>query len=83
MIPVPSWPVTVARRSVRILSALLMVCGLACLAFAWWGLETVAGRRSFDEMDGIIPFAAAALGVALLIAALFLIGLRSVRARLR
>tara|TARA_R110000850_G_scaffold38729_1_gene100715 strand:- start:456 stop:671 length:216 start_codon:yes stop_codon:yes gene_type:complete len=29
---------------------------LAGMIFGWWGVETVAGRRAFDEMAGIIPF---------------------------
>ena len=29
---------------------------LAGMAFGWWGLETVSGRRHFDEMAGMIPF---------------------------
>lgn len=28
---------------------------LAGMIFGWWGLETVSGRRAFDEMAGIIP----------------------------
>lgn len=31
--------------------------------FAWWGLGTASGSQVFDEMDGLIPFFAAVLGV--------------------
>jgi hypothetical protein len=40
----------------------LSTLAIACEAFAYWGLETVAGRQAFDEMAGMIPFAAAVLG---------------------
>ena len=39
------------------------------MAFGHWGLQTAAGRKAFDEMDGMIPFGARVLGVALLIVA--------------
>lgn len=32
-------------------------------AFAYWGLYTVSGRRTFDEMAGMVPLAAAPAGV--------------------
>jgi len=64
-----------------ILAILLGVLGVASLGFAWYGLETVAGRMSFDEMDGLIPMGAAVLGVACLCAAFFLVALRAVRAQ--
>ena len=34
----------------------LALLSLAGMIFGWWGVETVAGRRHFDEMAGIIPF---------------------------
>nr|WP_314074188.1 hypothetical protein [uncultured Roseococcus sp.] len=34
-------------------------------AFAWWGLLTTEGSRRFDEMDGMIPFAAGVLSALL------------------
>ncbi|WP_426956271.1 hypothetical protein [Muricoccus radiodurans] len=50
--------------------ALLVLSALAA-GFAYWGLETAAGRQHFDEMAGIIPFAAALASVLLaLLAAL-------------
>ncbi|MEZ5462620.1 hypothetical protein [Dokdonella sp.] len=33
----------------------LLVLAVACVAFAWWGLSTVSGRKTFDEMAGIFP----------------------------
>lgn len=33
----------------------LALVSLAGMVFGWWGLETVSGRRHFDEMAGIIP----------------------------
>ncbi len=47
----------------------LVVLGVAGLAFCWWGLSTVPGRRAFDEMAGMIPLAAGAAGALLLLAA--------------
>jgi hypothetical protein len=49
----------------------LIVLSLACEAFAYWGLSTVTGKQAFDEMAGIIPFAAAVLGVPLALGAAF------------
>ena len=49
---------------------LLVVLGVAGLVFGWWGLQTVPGRRAFDEMAGMVPLAAGAVGALLLLAAL-------------
>lgn len=38
------------------LSVALTVLGLACVAFGWWGVNTRAGSRMFEEMAGMIPF---------------------------
>jgi hypothetical protein len=43
----------------------LFALAIACEAFAYWGLSTVAGQQAFDEMAGMIPFAAAVLGALL------------------
>jgi len=51
--------------------ALLGAAAVACEAFSYWGLNTVPGRAAFDEMAGIIPLAAAPLGLCLALAALF------------
>ncbi|MEJ7812765.1 MAG: hypothetical protein WKG32_20290 [Gemmatimonadaceae bacterium] len=42
--------------------------GVALLLFAYWGIETARGRRAFDEMAGMIPLAAGALGALLVVA---------------
>jgi len=47
---------------VRFLPPSLLVAAIACFAFAYWGLETPAGRRAYDEMAGMIPMAAALAG---------------------
>lgn len=49
---------------------LLALAALACEVFAYWGLNTVAGRSAFDEMAGMIPLAAAPVGLCLAGAAL-------------
>ncbi|KGF70104.1 hypothetical protein LL06_07150 [Hoeflea sp. BAL378] len=56
----------------KLLAIGLALTGLAGLAFGWWGLETVAGRRRFDEMAGIIPLLAAIGSLILLVAATIL-----------
>jgi len=38
------------------------LAGLACLAFAAWGLYTPAGQTRFDEMDGIYPYLSGFVG---------------------
>ena len=64
----------------RTLALILLVIGIACELFAFWGLETHAGRRAFDEMAGMIPFAAAPLGL-LFVAAAIVIWWRSLRTK--
>lgn len=54
----------------RTIALILFLIGLACEAFAFWGLETRAGRRAFDEMAGMIPMAAAPVGLLFVIAAM-------------
>jgi len=44
---------------------ILVALALACEAFAYWGLNTISGRHAFDEMAGMIPLAAAVLGLVL------------------
>lgn len=53
----------------RYLPPLLLTAAAACFAFAYWGLATPAGRRAYDEMDGIIPAAAGLAGAVLVAAA--------------
>jgi hypothetical protein len=51
---------------VKQLALLLAIVGAALVAFGYWGVETRAGRRMFDEMAGIIPWALGLLGWLLL-----------------
>lgn len=54
---------TLCRGAVMPSKPLILLCiAIACELFAYWGLSTVAGRREFDEMAGIIPFAFVPLG---------------------
>ena len=53
----------------RVVIGLLAALGTGLMAFGYWGLQTAAGGKAFDEMDGMIPFGAGVLGVALLIVA--------------
>ena len=50
---------------------LALVAG-AGMVFGWWGLETVSGRRHFDEMAGIIPLFAGVGSIILLLLAAIL-----------
>ena len=56
----------------RTLAYPLCIAAFGCAAFSYWGLNTVAGRRAFDEMAGIIPLAAGVLSAPLLLLAVFL-----------
>ena len=42
----------------------------AAFAFGMWGLSTDAGRRVYDEMDGMIPLASLALSAPLALGAI-------------
>jgi hypothetical protein len=52
----------------------VILLGLGCVlaGFGWWGLNTRAGRRIFDEMAGMIPMAVLGLGALLLVAGVLL-----------
>tara|TARA_R110002020_G_scaffold48855_6_gene139548 strand:+ start:19429 stop:19620 length:192 start_codon:yes stop_codon:yes gene_type:complete len=55
----------------KLFAIVLALLSLAGMIFGWWGLETVAGRRHFDEMAGIIPlFAGIASFILLPVAAI-------------
>ena len=45
----------------------LLALGAGLLGFGLWGTRTAAGRRAFDEMAGMVPLAALALGAVLLL----------------
>jgi hypothetical protein len=55
-------PFTSALIKMKIAAIVLLLLAVACEVFAYWGINTVAGRRAFDEMAGIIPFAAGVFG---------------------
>lgn len=57
------------RSAARVIVMLLIAIAAALIAFAWWGQYAAAGRRAFDEMDGLYPVAAGVLGVLLAVAA--------------
>ena len=40
----------------KLFAIVLALLSLTGMIFGWWGVETVSGRRHFDEMAGIIPF---------------------------
>ncbi len=46
------------------------VLGLALFLFGYWGKHSVAGKKRFDEMAGIIPEFSYWLGIGLLAAGL-------------
>jgi hypothetical protein len=51
----------------RISATILMFAAAACAAFGYWGSSTAAGRRAFDEMDGIIPLFSGFVGAPILL----------------
>jgi hypothetical protein len=65
----------------RTLISILVISGLALMAFSYWGVETESGRRAYDEMDGIIPIAAGVLGALLLALAIVFVIVRFWRSR--
>jgi len=52
---------------VRFLPLILCSIGVVAVLFSRWGIKTDQGRHTFDEMAGIIPLAAGALGVLLIV----------------
>jgi hypothetical protein len=63
----------------RYVPHLLCVVGFLAVAFGYWGINTVAGRRRFDEMAGMIPLAIGVGGAFAVVVGLvwFLVRLRS------
>lgn len=50
-----------------------IAAGTLALVFAYWGMKTDQGRRTFDEMAGMIPLGVGAIGfVLMLIGAIWL-----------
>lgn len=60
-------------KPMKMLPTYLIFIALIAITFGYWGLETVSGRKEFDEMDGIIPLVTGFGGVALLVASLILL----------
>src|SRR5262245_29494166 len=60
-------PARLSEIVVKIIAAGLMLLSLVALAFGWWGMRTQAGRRTFDEMAGMVPLFSVMAGVILLI----------------
>jgi len=56
----------------KLFAIVLALVAVAGLAFGWWGLETVSGRRHFDEMAGMIPLFAGVGSIILLLLAAIL-----------
>ena len=52
----------------RVTAVLLALSGALLVAYGWWGVNTVAGRRRYDEMAGMIPFGLGVLSALLLAA---------------
>ena len=57
----------------RIAGIVLGAAGAALAGFGWWGMNTAAGRRRYDEMAGMIPFFAGIAGGVILACALMLL----------
>lgn len=57
----------------RIAGIVLGVAGAGLVGFGWWGVNTAAGQRRYDEMAGMIPFFAQVTGAVVLAAALALL----------
>jgi hypothetical protein len=57
----------------RNVGLVLLAISAALAVFGYWGASTVAGRRQFDEMAGMIPVASTWLGGLLALAAAVLL----------
>lgn len=56
-------------NTMKTFALVLAWVSLAGMIFGWWGLETVSGRRTFDEMAGIIPLVTGVASFVLLLVA--------------
>ena len=65
------------------IAAVLALVSAAGFAFGVWGLYTDAGRRAFDEMDGLYPFFSLVGAGVLLIVAIILAVVAYLRASKR
>ena len=51
-------------------ATIAMYCvGTALAGFGYWGLNSAAGRRQYDEMDALYPAIALASGLGFIVAA--------------
>lgn len=64
-----------------LLPTFLIVIAIGCQIFSYWGLHTVSGNHTFDEMAGIVPLAVGAFGwlLALVAAVLWFLAWRPSR----
>ncbi len=60
---------------------ILLIVGLAGVAFGLWGFHTPQGRLQFDEMDGLYPLFAGFGGALLIIIAVALALISAIRSR--
>ena len=67
----------------RVTASILLAVAVATGAFAVCGMFTDWGRRNFDEMADIIPFAAGVLSLVMLGAGVVLMGLSLLLVRRR
>lgn len=61
-----------AINTMKKFAIVLALASLSGMVFGWWGLETIAGRRAFDEMAGIIPLVTGVASLILLVIAVAL-----------
>ena len=59
----------------------LLLVGVLAVGFGYWGLNTLQGRKNFDEMAGMIPFFSGIAGCVAILLALILIVFRLWRVR--
>jgi len=56
----------------KVTAIIIFVLGILSVAYGYWGVFSAAGSRTYDEMDGLIPFAVLIIGIVLLIAFIIL-----------
>ena len=67
----------------RLIAILFMGLGFCLCAFGVWGFYTPDGRARFDEMDGLYPMFAGAIGIVALVIGSILWGVTMWRNRSR
>lgn len=58
----------------KILAMILCIAGLVALLFGTWGRYAPAGRARFDEMAGMIPYAAFYAGIGMMVLSALIFG---------